>query len=285
MNHNDFRSLWSVIGQSEPESPLIVEIPHAGLAIPSDVADGLIIDASQTWKDADLFVDELYAGAASLGASMIVSHVSRYVIDLNRSEDDIDVAVVPTHPNPKANQPRGVVWQTDTDGNALQRGPLSLEAFEYRLEHFHRPYHRALAHLLSRAVQHFGRAVVIAAHSMPSQGRAKHTDSGRMRADVVPGTLGRTSSDAEWIDLVDQHFRDANFSVKHDDPYKGGFTTAHYGQPQHDIHVVQLELNRALYMNERTGERSEPGFTQLRKAVDALIEKLVARTQESIAFK
>jgi N-formylglutamate amidohydrolase len=93
------------------------------------------------------------------------------------------------------------------------------------------------------------------------------------RADVVPGTLGRTSADARVIELVDQHFRAAGLSVRHDEPYRGGFTTAHYGRPLAGIHAIQVELNRALYMDEATCLPKPGDFERLQ----ALLQRLVAR--------
>jgi N-formylglutamate amidohydrolase len=116
--------------------------------------------------------------------------------------------------------------------------------------------------------------ILVAAHSMPSVGRSGHNDRGTRRADVVPGTQGRTSADARVIDLVDAHFREAGLSVRHDDPYRGGYTTQHYGRPAEACHVVQIELNRALYVHEDTGVRKPGDFEKTRALVAALVAKL-----------
>jgi N-formylglutamate amidohydrolase len=113
---------------------------------------------------------------------------------------------------------------------------------------------------------------------MPSRGRSLHVDAGVVRADIVPGTQGRTTADDRVIDLVDAHFREAGLSVRHDDPYKGGFTTQHYGRPRDRQHAIQIELNRALYVDEETFEPKPGNFESLQALLDALIQKLAALT-------
>jgi hypothetical protein len=110
----------------------------------------------------------------------------------------------------------------------------------------------------------FGYAVLLCAHSMPSRGRDGHQDIGRERAEVVPGSRGRTSAAAAVIDAVDSTARAAGFSVAHDQPYRGGFSTGHYGRPEQGVHAVQIELNRRLYMNELSLEKKPREFEILR---------------------
>ncbi|MBC7172313.1 MAG: N-formylglutamate amidohydrolase, partial [Polyangiaceae bacterium] len=232
------------------ERPLLVEVPHAGLAIPEIVSGDVKAPADGVLRDADIYMDDISAGAPSAGGSLLTAKVSRYVVDLNRAADDVDAATVPDHPRPRASQPRGVVWRIGTDGKSVLRKPLTYVELKERLALFHEPYHAALQAELIRMREMFGYAILIAAHSMPSVGRVAHGDPGAIRADVVPGTRGRTSADGRVIDLVDAHFRAAGLRVRHDDPYRGGFTTGFYGRPSEHWHAVQIELNRALYVDE-----------------------------------
>jgi N-formylglutamate amidohydrolase len=222
-------------------------------------------------RDADIYVDKLYAGAARRGASMLAARVSRYVVDLNRAEDDVDLQTVPDHPAPRGVQPRGVVWRMTTDGRPLLRRPLRHVQLDRRLALFHRPYHGALETELRRLRERFGFAIVLAGHSMPSVGRSIRSDRVTRRADVVPGTRGGTSADRRLIDFVDAHFRRAGLSVRHDDPYRGGYTTAHYGRPAEGWHAIQLELNRGLYVHEATGEPKAGAFEALREVLLDLV--------------
>ena len=183
-----------------------------------------------------------------------MSRVSRYVVDLNRGPDDVDSAAVPRHPRGRHIPARGVVWRARTDGTPLLRAPLTVEQFSRRLELFYNPYHQALRDVAAQILQEHGRVLVLAAHSMPSSGRRTIGGGKLRRADVVPGTRGRSTADGRIIDLIDAHFREAGLTVKHDDPYRGGWTTSSYGAPKRGQHAVQIELNRALYVDERTSE-------------------------------
>jgi N-formylglutamate deformylase len=253
---------------------VLVEVPHAGLDLPEAVQDELSAPEDALRRDADIYVDELYAHAPSLGATLLCSTVSRYVVDLNRAQDDVDSATVTDHPAPVGAQPRGVVWRATTDGRPVLRRPLTFSALRRRLARYYVPYHEALRQTLDDMRARFGAAILLAGHSMPSRGRSLHVDAGVRRADVVPGTQGRTTADERVIDLVDQYFRAAGLSVKHDDPYKGGFSTVHYGRPAHGSHAIQIELNRALYVNEETFEKRPGDFQRVQLLLDGLVVKL-----------
>lgn len=254
--------------------PVLVEVPHAGTTVPEAMSDELVAPPDALLRDADIFVDDLYANAPNLGAALLCARVSRYVVDLNRAQDDFDSATVSNHPTAPGAQPRGVVWRATTDGRPLLRRPLSFGALRKRLDRYYVPYHDALRQTLESLRAQFGFAVLLAGHSMPSRGRSLHSDAGVRRADVVPGTRGRTTADARLIDLVDAHFRAAGLSVRHDDPYKGGFATTHYGRPDLRVHAVQIELNRALYVDEVTFQKRAGDFEQLQTVLDQLVLKL-----------
>lgn len=263
-------SPFTLTRSKDPERPLVVEVPHAGLAIPDDVRAQLCVGRADVLRDADLFVDELCGGAVAHGASLLVSHVSRYVVDLNRAEDDVDRDVVPDHPRPRPMQSRGVVWRTTTAGQPALTGTLSYAQLEQRLARYHRPYHTALEAEVERKRRMFGWVLVVCAHSMPSITRP----GSPRRADVVPGSRGGSTTSPRVLDLIDAQLRGAGLSVRHDDPYKGGFTTQKLGRPREGIHAVQIEINRALYVDERTSEPDERGFVRVTRALDALLAEL-----------
>jgi N-formylglutamate deformylase len=263
---------FSVVEPSGEETPVIVEIPHAGLWVDGPALATLVAPARSIGRDADLWVDELYADAPARGATLIAAHVSRYLVDLNRSERDFDAESVEGAPA-NARATRGVVWRLTSDGARVLDAPLPRRELERRLTIFYRPYHNAIATLIERKRARFGHAILIAAHSMPSFGRGAHGDANVHRADVVPGTRGRTSASARFIDAVDAHARAAAFSVAHDDPYQGGFTTVHYGRPRNGSHVVQVELARRLYMDESSLQKNA-GFDRVRRFCTELVTRL-----------
>jgi N-formylglutamate amidohydrolase len=253
---------------------VLVEIPHSGLQVPPEVESEIDASPSAMLRDSDIYVDQLYQRAPEKGATLLVSRVSRYVVDLNRGPDDVDSVAVPKHPNARHLPARGVVWRARTDGTPLLRAPLTVEQFARRIELFYEPYHRTLRDVAAQIQEQHGQVVIVAAHSMPSAGRRTVGGRPARRADIVPGTRGRSTADGRIIDLIDSHFREAGLSVKHDDPYRGGWTTSTYGAPKRGQHAVQIELNRALYVDEQTSEIKKNDFTQLQIVLDQLVGKL-----------
>jgi N-formylglutamate amidohydrolase len=253
---------------------VLVEVPHAGLTIPDALRDDILASRETLQRDADLHVDELYRLAPSVGAALLTARLSRYVVDLNRAPDDVDL-----EPNQggvsalRSAQPRGVVWRVTTEGRPVLRRPLDASVVRQRLRQYHEPYHVRLGQELLAIRQRFGFAILVAGHSMPSSVRRNPREVER-RADVVPGTLGRTSAGSEVIELVDQHFREAGLTVRHDEPYRGGFTTAHYGRPADGLHAIQIELNRALYMDELTCAPKPGEFQRLQELLRSLVKRL-----------
>jgi N-formylglutamate amidohydrolase len=263
---------FSFEAPAEGRTPVLVEVPHAGTAIPGALRDEIIAHDDSVLRDADLFVDRLYAAAPQRGAALLCARWSRYVVDLNRAPDDVDLETVFDHPTPRRTQPRGVVWRVTAEGRPLLRAPLDYSRLRERLALYHEPYHRRLRDELRRVRGEFGFVILLAAHSMPSAIRRGQREVER-RADVVPGSLGRTSAHPAIIDLVEQHFRAAGLSVRHDDPYRGGYTTANYGRPAEAQHAIQIELNRALYMDERSCEPKAGDFERLQQLVGQLVAR------------
>ncbi|HWO14231.1 MAG TPA: N-formylglutamate amidohydrolase [Polyangiaceae bacterium] len=260
---------FKVIAPRVPETPVVVEVPHAGLSVDALTLPTLAAPIRSIGVDADLYVDQLYAGAPDVGATLLVAEHSRYVCDLNRSEHDVDPLAVVGGTAQRA--PHGLIWRDTTEGQRALYQPLSREELERRLVSFYRPYHQCLAELLAAKRAKFGFVVLLAGHSMPSRGRPGHADTGRDRADVVPGSRGRTTAAAAVIELPERIARPRGWTVIHDDPYRGGYTTAFYGRPERQQHALQVELSRRLYMNEATLEKKLDGFEETREFCTGLV--------------
>lgn len=257
--------------RTEPNA-VLVEVPHAGLELDAEALATLAAPARALGADADLYVDELYTDAPDTGAALISSRVSRYVCDLNRADTDVDPLAVENGGSRAS--PHGFIWRTTTDGRAALYAPLTQAEYQRRIERYHRPYHRRITELLEERRARHGFAVILCAHSMPSRGRDGHDDAGIERADIVPGTRGRTTAGAPVIALVERLAADAGMRLRHDEPYRGGFTTANYGRPGERIHAIQIELARRLYMDERTLARRPAEFARLRAFCKTLVEEL-----------
>jgi N-formylglutamate amidohydrolase len=276
------RAPFERIDPSGPETPIIVEVPHAGLEMAPPFLELLAAPARALARDADLYVDALYQDAPADGATMLVARASRYAIDVNRSEADVDGEVVEGGRS-DLRVHHGLVWRTTSDGDTALTRRLTPEELEERLELVWRPYHRELGAMIERKLARFGTALVVAAHSMPSVERGPSArdprESARHRADVVPGTRGRKSAAGRFIDAMEAHAIESGWSVRHDDPYAGGFTTQHYGRPAERVHVLQVELARRLYLDEVT-LRPSPGFSRVRDWCRGLVARLGRLSQE-----
>jgi N-formylglutamate deformylase len=260
---------FEAILPDDPATPVVLSVPHAGTEV-AGFSEALAATLDVRC-DADLFVDQLYAGAAR-GAS-IRALASRFVCDLNRDPDDVSPRAVPDHPSPRNADGRGFVWEVTTTGAPSLARPLSLDEWRAR-KAIHDGYHGAIATALGRARDKFGYAILVDGHSMPSVGRQEHADPGRPRADVVPGDcLGKSCAPA-LSRLIGQHFRAHGLTVAFNEPYRGGYITAHHGRPAEQVHAIQIEMRRDLYMDEATFTALPDKIARLRPVLADLLRVL-----------
>ena len=253
-------------------SPIVVSVPHAGTA--RGALGAVLRDDFDLRCDADLYVDRLYDGLAP--GAFVVAHLSRFVCDLNRDAGDLSATAVPSHPTARASNPRGFVWEMTTGGQPTLSRPLEQDEWKAR-KAVHDQYHGTVAAALADAKARFGHAVLIDGHSMPSRGRggpSGHADAGQLRADIVPGDRDGISCAQDLRALVCDTFTDCGFSVAPNQPYRGGFTTAHHGRPGHGIHAIQIEMRRDLYMDETSYVIDQAGFDRIRAALQQLFANL-----------
>jgi N-formylglutamate deformylase len=265
---------FEIIEPDGEDSPVLVEVPHAGLAIDAESASYMAAPLSCVARDADLYVDRLFADTPAAGATLLYARVSRYVVDLNRPEDDYDGATVVG--GPTRERPRGVIWRLSSDGLPVLHERLPRRECARRIERYYRPYHDALARLLERKRDRFGFAVLLCAHSMPTP-RNRGRRPVEAQADLVPGSRGRTSAAPEWIDLVEEVGVARGWTVRHDTPYRGGYSTTHYGRPNDRIHAVQIEIARRLYMDERRLAPTTEGFASVKAFASDLVTRMVGQ--------
>lgn len=250
----------------------MVEVPHAGLELDAEALSTLLAPAQAIGRDADLYVDELYADAPDCGATLLAARMSRYVCDLNRAEHDVDRDTVQGATG-RAN-PHGLIWRSTTDNRATIARPLPPSELERRLQAYYRPYHQKLDEVVRARLDRYGFVILVSGHSMPSRGRDGHDDPGRERADVVPGTRQRTTAGAAVIEATERVAARFRLGVAHDDPYRGGHTTLRFGRPAAGIHAIQIELSRKLYMDEQTLQKKPNEFRVIRTFCRALIQEL-----------
>lgn len=228
--------------------PVVVEVPHAGLALDHETMNGLVAPVRSLLADADLFVDRLVEDATRLGASLLVATMSRHVCDLNREPSQIDRHSVEGAQG--ENAPFGFIWRSTSDGQPSLLAPLRSTEHQRRRARYWEPYHRALTELLFDLRSRFGHAILLSVHSMPSTGKPGSIDAHQLRADIVPGTRGGTSTHPAVVQAVDAVTERFGWSLCHDFPYQGAYTTSHYGAPRAGLHALQLEISRARYLDE-----------------------------------
>jgi N-formylglutamate amidohydrolase len=236
-------------------TPLVISFPHVGLEWPAALGPRPQVNFP---RNADYEVHRLYHRASTMGAARIRARYTRLVVDLNRASNDVRPEVVPDHPSPspqphltggkgergRAIRNRGVIWRTAV-GNIPLFDQLPFASFELRLRDYYWPYHRALEALLERRRRRFGYAILLDAHSMP----------GSVGEDLV---LGTRNSDAAAEIVQNRAVRAlsstpdsaAQLRVGVDEPYRGGELVRAFGRPNAGLHALQLEISRALYMDE-----------------------------------
>lgn len=236
-------------------------------------------DTKKIVGDGDLFVDRLYDGAESLGATVVRTPYSRFLIDLNRYEDDLSPISVAGARVCEADGyygHRGVIWAVTTRGARVYRRALSADVLHRRLDLYYTPYHRAVREALDRLHARFGYVILLDAHSMPSSPLRRARGAGR-RVDIVPGNAHGTTCGAFMTEATSEYWTGCGRSVAANEPYPGGATTRRYGEPDFGYHALQLELNRSIYMNERT-LRVSAGFKSLHEQCLGYVRMLAALT-------
>jgi N-formylglutamate amidohydrolase len=240
--------------------PFLITLPHSGEKIPQETPWLGQLPETLLMFDVDRFVDQLYQPVLSkLEIPFVKTEWHRYAVDLNRLPDDVDADSVLGHANPSGKFPRGLHWSITTTGEKLMPGPMAKTVHDVLVEKYFDPFHAQVrSHLaeLRKSAPH-QTTYHLDAHSMPSLGTKEHRDPGQLRAEIVVGDCDGTSCSKMFKDLVISSYEKAGFKVALNWPYRGGRLTEVYGQPAQNQHAIQVELNRALYMNEKT-KRLDP---------------------------
>lgn len=259
------------------EVPLVLTIPHSGQRLPPEAGWLHSRPPLMLLRDLDLFVDEIYLPTVTrLRLSALVARYHRYAADLNRYPDDVDVESVEGDTKPKGTFPMGFHWVYTTVGEKILPNPISRELHDRWVKVYHDRFHDEFARGVATLRRQFpGRPIYhLDCHSMPSQGTGAHQDTGRTRPEVVISDVNGRSASPEYMLLVCGAFESEGFTISRNWPYQGGRITQRYGQPSQGHETIQIELNRSLYLDEKTRERSA-GFTRLQDRLGPVVEKIV----------
>jgi len=253
--------------------PFLFASPHSGRRYPASLLERSRLDATTLRRSEDAFVDELFAGAVGLGAPLLAALFPRAYLDVNRGMAELDVGMfdgavgVPVDaPSPRVSAGLGVIPRIVRDGAEIYRGKLGREEADHRLSQFYRPYHGALAALMEETRARFGVAVLLDCHSMPSALSVP---------DIVLGDRYGASAAPALTARAEAAFSREGFSVARNTPYAGGHTTVQYGRTAANCHALQIEINRALYLDEDKITK-RPVFESVRARLTRAMEWLTA---------
>jgi N-formylglutamate amidohydrolase len=263
-----------------PPTPLVFASPHSGRFYPDDMMAAAALDALSIRRSEDAFVDDLIAAAPDLGAATITARFARAYIDLNREAFELDPGMfadeLPEFARARTARVAaglGAIARVVSEGQEIYARKLTFAEARTRIEGAHRPYHAALARLIAEAHAAHGFAILIDWHSMPA---AAAKAGGRDRpCDLVLGDRFGAACAGLLTGRVERELEALGYRVARNTPYAGGYTTEHYGRPARRTHALQIEINRALYLDEPTLSPTA-GFERLKGHLEQLTRTLAA---------
>lgn len=261
-----------------PAAPVVIDSPHSGADYPDDF--GSVVPRDVLRRAEDMYVDELFDSAPNHGARILAALFPRSYIDPNRALEDLDPALLSdpwpgtTRPGDKVRQGYGLIWRLCPPDSRMYRDKLTSDAVRRRIDLYWKPYHCRLRKALDDVYDSFDAVWHLNCHSMPSRFLAG-SFSGGGQPDFVLGDRDGTTCEPAFTALVHDRLRDLGYRVRINDPYKGVEIVRAYSNPAGGRHSLQLEINRAIYMNEATFERLD-SFNGLKANMDRLIRDVCA---------
>lgn len=268
---------FRVVRPQVHESSVVFASPHSGRNYTPDFMEQTVLDRRAIRSSEDAFVDILFDAAPACGAPLLVSELPRAYVDFNRAADELDPALIAgvrrTMHNPRVSSGLGVVPRVVANGRAIYHGKIALEEARLRLRCCWHPYHEALQSLLEEARQSFGEAILIDCHSMPHEAIEHVRGPGGVVPNVVLGDRFGAAASGEIVEAVESAFTAAGLTVARNAPFAGAYVTQHYGRPSRQQHVVQIEIDRALYMDE-AAIRPSPDFGAFKAVMDQVVGEI-----------
>lgn len=234
--------------REQANHPVLISVPHAGRAYPPRFSTMVRMSADQLRPLEDRYADLLAKDATALGIPTLIAQTPRCWIDLNRRETDIDELLVSLPAGRaggtgmKVRAGLGLIPRRLARGGDIWRDKISPDDMDERISTIHRPWHQAIAEMLRRVRQDYGCAVLIDLHSMP-------TPLGRDAPQIVVGDLFGQSASGPFSQLAMHMARQSGFRAALNSPYAGGHTLERHGNPATQVHALQIEVDRSLYLD------------------------------------
>ena len=267
-------NILTTVGEENQTTPLIFDSPHSGNTYPKDFFH--ITTFEKLRQAEDSYVDELYSDVSKLGAVLLKANFPRSYVDPNRSETDFSTTEISNfdknildidfNPTIKTKLGIGLIWfKVPPDGEKMYAEQLTYDQVASRILNYHRPYHNKLKLIMQNTYKKYNCFYHINCHSMQNNASAMSTqEKGTLRPDFVIGDRDGTSCNKKFTNLIITILRDLNYKVVVNDPYKGMELVSAYSDPNINKHSLQIEVNRRLYMDEKTRIKKN-GFNALKK--------------------
>jgi N-formylglutamate amidohydrolase len=269
-----------VLSVQEPHAlsiPFVLSSPHSGNHYPLNFLRQSRLSPAVLRRSEDMHVDDLIQPATRLGAPLIKAHFPRCYVDVNREPFELDPRMfegrLPAQANTRSLRVAGglgTIPKVVSDHLEIYDKRLPVSDALDRINRCYKPYHATLRQLMDRTYRRFGVAVLLDWHSMPQASLDKDSN---LAADIVIGDRFGTSAAPLLVSLLEERARQLGYRVARNRPYAGGFITEHFGAPESGRHAIQIEINRSLYMNEVTGQRTA-GYAALREDLFAMVESV-----------
>ena len=277
---------FEIIAPAEWTAPAVFNSPHSGRDFPEDFLRQSRLPMMTLRKSEDCFVDELFLSCVDHGAPMLKALAPRSYVDLNREPYELDPRMFSTELPGYANtgSPRvagglGTIPRIVSEGEDIYRGRIDFADARRRIEQIYIPYHRTLSALTNAVLTKAGEVLLVDCHSMPASATAHVVPPGMGCVDVVLGDRFGASCAEDISAFVEKRLHLHGLRVLRNKPYAGGFITQNHGAPHRGQHALQIEINRSLYMNEMTLEKTS-GFHHLRAVLDDLVRSLLPYLEE-----
>jgi len=268
------KSAYHVLHPERSLSCVLFASPHSGRDYPWSFLRQSILDEHTIRSSEDAFVDQLFECAPEFGATFVCAGAPRAFVDLNRSAEEFDPALIDgvrrKGHNPRVASGLGVIPRVVANGRAIYSGKITHAEARRRIDLYWQPYHDMVQKLLDQAHQRHGQAVLLDCHSMPHEAMDGVARSGIKRPDVVLGDRFGASASSDVVDRVEAAFASAGFLVTRNTPFAGAYITQAYGRPARGQHAVQVEIDRSLYMNEKL-IRPNGDFERVRAALREVV--------------
>lgn len=262
--------------------------PHSGRNYSWNFVRRSILDERTLRSSEDAFVDRLFESAPINGAPLLAATAPRAWVDVNRSADELDSSLIEgvsrSAHNPRVSSGLGVVPRVVANGRAIYRGKITRREADNRIEHVWRPWHDAIDQLLRDSLVMFGEAILVDCHSMPHEAIESIGHPQGRRPDIVLGDRFGAAASSDVVDRIEAAFERAGLRVARNAPFAGAYVTQQYGRPGRGQHAVQIEIDRALYMNEQA-IRPNNNFDNFKALIDGIVAEIsdVGRADVALA--